>query len=588
MDYMIASVAVVLLLTVVVLATALVKTRRAAHALAADLELCQGERSDAQGERARYESELAQAVESNSSKDQSLTDYRAKAEDWRRQGERMRQQEAALRTQMTALRRRSDDLDTQLKGATSELTRYRTKYDAVEDAEREVKFLARAASQLREEQEARLAKHREQLERAKQEHEGKVEKLRFDIFGLETDTSAKRLDIERLESQVDQLKAEISKLEDDLHCVDLGLYKPHAEWGDSEQFKQALDAQHELCKQVVKDGLATVLDADWSTRGHKEGKELTKDLSKLVLRAFNSECEAALGNLRWNNFGVMKNRVVKSFDAINKVSAKVFVAWKLRLSQEYLQARLEELQLTHEHKEQQEREREEQRRIREQMREEERAQRELAKAHEEAEADEQRVAKALAEVRLKLESARAEDAHRFNERIAQLEAELAEAHEKKERAKSLAEMTRIGHVYIISNIGSFGENVFKIGMTRRADPNDRIKELGDASVPFFFDIHGMIFSDNAPKLEYDLHDLLWDKRVNLVNDRKEFFNVSMDEIVAACKKLGCEVELTLLAEAKEYRQTKARRGGGIASASEGEQLAQAFEGTSQHPRKPEG
>jgi len=402
---------------------------------------------------------------------------------------------------------------------------------------------------------------------------GKAARLYRDKYGHIMDVEA---EVERLQQSVANFEAkrrELDRIEEDLFYVDVGLYKPHHDWSDSKQYREALDAHYDRHKEFVKEGRATACDTSWSVRGsEKEGERLTKDLTKLVLRAFNAECEAAIGKVRWNNFGVMENRITKAHESINKL----VVRWKLRITDEYLNLWLQELVLTYEYKEQQEKEREEQQRIRELQREEERAQKELAKAQEEAEEDEQRVEKALANARLELESAHAEDAQRFNDRIAQLEAELAEAHEKKERAKSLAEMTKVGHVYIISNIGSFGENVFKIGMTRRADPHDRIKELGDASVPFFFDVHGMIFCENAPQLEYDLHELLWEKRVNLFNDRKEFFNVTMEEIIAACNKLGRDVQLTLLAEAKEYRQTRAARVGGIAAASEGEQLSRAF------------
>ena len=108
-------------------------------------------------------------------------------------------------------------------------------------------------------------------------------------------------------------------------------------------------------------------------------------------------------------------------------------------------------------------------------------------------------------------------------KIKELELKLEEAHTKKEKALSMAQQTKRGHVYVISNIGSFGENLYKIGMTRRLEPVDRVKELGDASVPFPFDIHAMIFSENAPDLEKSLHNTFNNRRVNKINTRKEFF-----------------------------------------------------------------
>src|SRR5262249_16832549 len=140
---------------------------------------------------------------------------------------------------------------------------------------------------------------------------------------------------------------------------------------------------------------------------------------------------------------------------------------------------------------------EEQRRIREQMRDEEKALREAERAQAEAEAEEERFQKALDKAKVELSRARGEEHARLNVKILELQNQLAAAHAMSVRAKSLAEMTRAGHVYIISNVGSFGESVFKIGLTRRLEPMDRVRELGDASVPFPFDVHAMVYDEDA-------------------------------------------------------------------------------------------
>jgi len=121
----------------------------------------------------------------------------------------------------------------------------------------------------------------------------------------------------------------------------------------------------------------------------------------------------------------------------------------------------------------------------------------------------------------------------------------------------MAEQTKSGHVYVISNIGSLGKDVYKIGLTRRLDPEERVSELGDASVPFEFDVHAMIYSENAPDLEYRFHKHFQQRQVNLVNPRKEFFAVSIEEIEACAKVHGCSTEFTRVAEAKQYRETLA-------------------------------
>lgn len=144
-------------------------------------------------------------------------------------------------------------------------------------------------------------------------------------------------------------------------------------------------------------------------------------------------------------------------------------------------------------------------------------------------------------------------------KIHDLEIHLKNAQELKERAISMAQITKAGHVYIISNIGSFGDNVYKIGMTRRMEPSDRVRELSGASVPFGFDIHAMIYSENAPELENKFHKKFAYNRLNLNNNRKEFFNVTLDDIENFAHENGHVVEFTKMAEARDYRQTHAIR-----------------------------
>lgn len=146
---------------------------------------------------------------------------------------------------------------------------------------------------------------------------------------------------------------------------------------------------------------------------------------------------------------------------------------------------------------------------------------------------------------------------KLKNQIEELEQELKKAQEKKERALSMAQQTKRGYVYIISNIGAFGENVYKIGMTRRLEPMDRVKELGDASVPFQFDVHAMIYSDEARTLEHELHKAFTYRKVNMLNNRKEFFKVNLDEIEKTIKDLGFEAEFMRLPEAMQYRETLA-------------------------------
>lgn len=232
-------------------------------------------------------------------------------------------------------------------------------------------------------------------------------------------------------------------------------------------------------------------------------------------------------------------------------------------NQAYIELKLEECKLQFQFQLKKKEEQEEQRIIKEQMREEEKARREYEAQMAQAEKEEKLYQSLLEKARTELEKASNEERQQALLKIQTLEQELAEAKEKSERAKSLAEQTKRGHVYIISNIGSFGEDIYKIGMTRRLDPMDRVKELGDASVPFSFDVHAIIYSDDAPKLENELHKKFHNDRVNAINLKKEFFHVSLEKIKEETEKLtNNTAEFTMTVLADEYYQTKRLRHNG--------------------------
>lgn len=171
--------------------------------------------------------------------------------------------------------------------------------------------------------------------------------------------------------------------------------------------------------------------------------------------------------------------------------------------------------------------------------------------------EEETLQKAMEKVQAQVAKANDEQRQVFEARLAELQIRLAEAEAKNQRALSMAQQTRAGHVYVISNVGSFGENVFKVGMTRRLEPLDRIRELGDASVPFPFDVHAMVWSDDAPALETRLHRAMLRCQLNKVNPRKEFFRVNLAMLKAEIEKTDAKATWTLVAEAMEYRETLA-------------------------------
>lgn len=349
-----------------------------------------------------------------------------------------------------------------------------------------------------------------------------------------------------------RLKKEIELLEENLEDMSFGVYKPHYNFDTSAKYKEELERIWEKKKEMVRSERAAVCAIQWQVGGSRqEGKRMTRKGIKLSLRAFNGETDAAVARTAWNNVTRMEERIRKAYEAINELGS----VNQIEITSEYLDLALAELRLSYEYERKRHDEQEEQREIREQMREEERAQREFERAQQEAATDEERYRKALERARADVEKAKGEESAQANERMRDLEQKLAEAQAKLQRAKSMAEQTRCGYIYVISNLGSLGEEVYKIGMTRRLEPMDRVRELGDASVPFQFDVHAMIYSEDAPALERLLHQNFEGKRVNLVNPRKEFFRLALEEIERCAREQKVKVEFTKIAEAREYRET---------------------------------
>lgn len=273
-----------------------------------------------------------------------------------------------------------------------------------------------------------------------------------------------------------------------------------------------------------------------------------------VLSAFNGKVDSILARLKPANQGKLIQEI-KDVYALANHNGEVFR--NARIHEEYLDARLEELRWGVAVQRVKEQEREEQRAIKEQIREESKARKEYERAIKQAEQEEATLTKALERARQEFDAASAEDRLKYENRIQQLAEQLREAEEKNQRAISIAQQTKCGHVYVISNIGSFGDDVYKIGLTRRLEPLDRVRELGDASVPFPFDVHSTIYSEDAPSLETTLHRRFLQAQLNKVNPRKEFFRLTLQDIRRVVEEMGLEVKWTMAAEAKDYRESLA-------------------------------
>ena len=393
------------------------------------------------------------------------------------------------------------------------------------------------------------------------------------LLPVAEEMSKRKADLAALESKIEEIRVEHAKLDAvrserehleahvrELEAVELlhdsGFYEPRYSFDTSERYQKRLDEVRAKQKTLLESGAALNSSQTWTIGGsEKKGEKLMKRISKLMLRAFQGESDTVIAKVKYGNVETYAEKIRRAKDAINKLGD----TWGLSITDSFVELILEELYLVYEYQEKVAEEREEQRRIREEMKEEERVRREAERAQQEAEKEERRAQEALDKARKEMEGKQGSELEAMQQQLAELQRLVDEAGARKERALSQAQQTRRGHVYVISNIGSFGDDVFKIGMTRRLEPMDRIKELGDASVPFMFDVHAIIYSDDAPNMEMTLHRKFHQRRVNRVNEKREFFRVTLDEIVNEVKRIDgmADVEFTLVAEAREYRETLA-------------------------------
>lgn len=379
--------------------------------------------------------------------------------------------------------------------------------------------------------------------------DAEVEKVRRDRDALASQIRDLQSSYKEKKEIYDRLVEQVAIFDEQLAFAELGVYRPHFEFDDSERYKDAIEAVREDQKAVINAKEAVVVRTVWTLDGSKaKGQTMSNRAIRLTLRAFNAEADAAIANTRWNNAEGMIRRIETARSQIDKANASLHV----EITDEYLQLKLKELRLTYEYREQLKAERDVRAEEARQKREEQRLERDAEEARREEEKYEALLVKARKEAGVVASDVQAA-------RIAELERELAAARSKARRAEAMAERTKSGFVYIVSNVGSFGEGVVKIGLTRRLDPADRVRELGGASVPFVFDTHAMIYSEEAPALEAALHAQFEERRVNAANMRKEFFRVTLDEVEEAVHRVAPKADFHKDIEAQEFRETMARR-----------------------------
>lgn len=360
-------------------------------------------------------------------------------------------------------------------------------------------------------------------------------------------------DIVGAQRQLDALQKEVIQTNETILLQSFGLYTPRYSFVNADEYKARLLEIRAKQKDMIKDKSAVSGNTNWTVNGNAaKGRRMVADMQKLLLRAFNAECDDVIEHVKYNNIESSEKRITASRDAISKLGDLMGVS----IQPPYYRLKIEELYLAFEYQQKKQQEKEEQKEARARMREEAKLAKEIEEERKKLEKEQKHYQNALKKITEQLASASEEDRAAIEEKKHELEQQLSKIDQEFKAVDYREANQRAGYVYIISNIGAFGEDVYKIGMTRRLDPLERVDELGDASVPFDFDVHAMIFSDDAPRLEAALHNAFADRKLNFVNQRREFFHVSLDEIKQVVKEnYDRSVEFIDLAPAEQYRQS---------------------------------
>ena len=395
--------------------------------------------------------------------------------------------------------------------------------------------------------EAKLEKLNNQIE----EKKGLLSELTKQLK-IANEVSSLDKELEKRKEELQDVKSRLAIMNDDVGLQEFGFFERQYKFSDSVHYKAELDNLRLQQKQLVKDGRAGVITSPLAFNNSvKKGEVIQKQLIKAAIRGFNGEADALLTKVTPGNLENKKKALQKAFEQLNKIYERNFV----KLTNQYLELKAKELQLAVEYDLQKQEEKELLREQRAQEKEDRKLQAEIATKRKKLEKDRMHFKQMLDNVEALMKSASEEEKEKLKLQLSEYQNKLSELDEIEEDIDYREGHASAGYVYVISNIGSFGEDVYKIGVTRRLEPLERIRELSSASVPFQFDVHALVFSEEAFALETELHNQLAEFKVNKVNGRKEYFRVPFDrikEILSAHKELA--IELTEKAEAFEYRQ----------------------------------
>lgn len=352
-------------------------------------------------------------------------------------------------------------------------------------------------------------------------------------------------------AQVSRARAELEAVRDELiNATDTallqaaGVYAYAHPLDDAVGYKERIVALKEDTTAFLRTGNAVTATTNWQVNGSlTEGKKMVDDFTKLLLRAYNTEADNCVRTVKPQS----RQNSVERLTKISETIARLGSSMEIRIDDRYHRLRCAEIVLTADYRAKVEAEKEEARAIREEMKEQAAAARDYERARARLDKDRAQVESSLAALVRRGDSE--------SVAVLSLRSRLEEIEAGRAAVEELAGNARAGHVYVISNIGAFGGGVVKIGMTRRLDPFDRVRELGDASVPFRFDVHAIVRNHDAVGLVRALHERFADRRLNQVNHHREFFRATPTEVLAALREIpGTDVtEFTERPEAPEWR-----------------------------------
>lgn len=380
-------------------------------------------------------------------------------------------------------------------------------------------FGARKLAEELQEQNQELQRENEELRAAlARVHAMELVDVEAEIKRLEGEVQRLRAERASLESEIEQARSELVETQGLVQLQDVGLYDYHHPAESSVALREQLDNVRGRIKQFASPKAAIMANHNFTfNNSAAQGRRFVDQMSRIMLRACNAEVENCVKTVKAGSLPAAQARLAKAVQQIEKQGTMI----DLRITPAYHEFRLLELQLASDYQMQVKREKEAEKERTARQREDRLAQQELERERERLEKEHAHYSNVLEKLQGKGDE---EGAQRMHEKLADVQRAIEDVDYR-------AANKRAGYVYVISNIGSFGRHMVKVGLTRRLEPMDRVRELGDASVPFRYDVHALFFSDDAVTVEHKLHEALEPKRVNRINARREFFYASPDEVL---------------------------------------------------------